>query len=229
MEIENQETQDQETQEATNTEESQETSQAETQQVEHEPAADTTEIPKTTEELGITKSETQGDDQEDFGEEVNALVAQALAGKLSDEDRSLLDKAGIGHHFDMIVEGYKAKQAANDQEIYSVVGGKESYAELQEWALSNLNEQEINSFNNAVLKSGDIGLAKLAVEGLQARYAKVNGQAPQKVLESGSTSNEGSRPFSSVDEYINETMSVKYKTDPEYAAKVEAKRNLSGF
>jgi hypothetical protein len=99
------------------------------------------------------------------------------------------------------------------QEIVSVVGSKEAYGELQEWAVANLSDEEIDSFNHAVLESGNIGLAKLAVEGLQARYLKANGQAPNKVIESGGTSNEVNRPYANPDEYIRETMN-KIQTRP---------------
>lgn len=205
--------------------------QAETQESPPETQAETTsDIGTNTEAVGISKPE-ESDEGEDFDVSgaLSDLVSGALAGSLTDEQRDAIQKAGLDGHFDMIVAGHKAQQEANDKEIFDVVGGKESYSELQEWAIANLNDSEIESFNNAVLKSGDIGLAKLAVEGLQARYAKVNGQAPNKVIESGGTANEDSRAFSSVDDYINETMSLKYKQDPEYAAQVEAKRNLSGF
>ena len=162
-------------------------------------------------------------------ESVNELVNAALNGGLSDAQKDALEKSGLGAHFDMIVEGHKAQIAANDAKIVETVGGKEAYGELQEWAVANLDDSEIEAYNHAVLKSGDINLAKLAVEGLQARYQKANGEAPQKVIESGGTVNESNRPFNSVDDYINETMSMKYRQDPEYAAQVEAKRERSGF
>ena len=184
-----------------------------------------------TDAVGISKPEATGDDEDsvDVAGALSELVAKSLAGELTPEQRKNIEDAGLGQHFDMIVAGHRAQQEANDQQIFSVVGGKEAYSELQEWAVANLDDAEIESFNNAVLKSGDIGLAKLAVEGLQARYAKVNGQAPSKVIESGGTVNTDSRAFSSVDEYINETMSLKYKQDPEYAQQVEKRREISGF
>jgi hypothetical protein len=182
-------------------------------------------------ELGLSKKqeEESSESSESFSESLDTLVNLALNGGLSDEQRQALEDQGISGHFDMIVNGHKAQIAKNDEEIISVVGSKESYAELQEWAGSNLSDSEVESFNRAVLESNDIGLAKLAVEGLQARYLKANGSAPNKVIEAGGTSNAANRPYDSRDEYINETMSMKYRQDPEYAALVEAKRNLSGF
>jgi hypothetical protein len=181
--------------------------------------------------VGLQKSEPDEsvDSSKDFSNNLDALVNAALNDELTAEQRQQLDDGGLGSHFDMIVSGHRAKVAENDAQIVGVVGGKEAYGELQEWALSNLDDSEIESFNMAVLESGNIGLAKLAVEGLQARYHKANGQAPQKRIEAGGTANEASRPFADVHEYINETMSRKYRQDPEYAAQIEAKRNISGF
>lgn len=185
----------------------------------------------TSNEVGLQKKESteEVETEESFSKELGALVDLALSDKLTPEQRKAIDDEGLGSYFDMIIGGHKAQIEKNDQEIFSVVGSKEAYKELQEWAVSNLNDSEIESFNNAVVNSGDIGLAKLAVEGLQARYQRLNGSVPQKRIESGGTANESSRPFSNREEYIRETMSMKYRQNPEYAAQVEAKRNVSGF
>ena len=182
-------------------------------------------------EVGIQKKETpeEVETEESFSKELGTLVDLALSDKLTPEQRKSIDDEGLGSYFDMIIGGHKAQIEKNDQEIFEVVGSKEAYKELQEWASTNLNDSEIASFNNAVMESGDVGLAKLAVEGLQARYQRLNGSAPQKRIESGGTANESSRPYSNRDEYIRETMSIKYRQNPEYAAQVEAKRNVSGF
>lgn len=181
--------------------------------------------------LGLHKKEPEAevDSSEDFSKSLDGLVELALDGKLTDEQRQKLDEQGLGKHFDMIVSGHKAEIEKNDAEIVSVVGSKEAYSELQEWALSNLDDADIESFNLAVVESGDVRLAKLAVEGLKARYQAATGDSPSRRIESGGTANEENRPFANRDEYINETQSMKYRRDPEYAAQVEAKRNRSGF
>ena len=182
-------------------------------------------------EVGLQKKESEGqvESGEDFSKGLNSLVDLALNGELSEDQRAALDAQGLGDHFDMIVSGHKANIEKNDAEIVGVVGSKEAYGELQEWALSNLDDADIESYNMAVIESGNVGLAKLAVEGLQARYLRENGQAPSKRIEAGGTANEATRPYANVNDYINETMSTKYRQDPEYASQVEAKRNLSGF
>ena len=119
MSEENQETQ---VEQEVNTPETQGETQEETQQSLPEIVEDTSkEIPASTNDVGLSKPEVvESEDSDNFGEEINTLVARALAGDLSDEDRTLLDKAGIGQHFDMIVSGHKAQQEANDQQIYDV-------------------------------------------------------------------------------------------------------------
>lgn len=204
----------------------------ETQQAPTEQQVDTShEIKTNGSELGLEKKpeEESSESSVDSSQQLDDLVSMALDGALTPEARAALDEAGLGGHFDMIVNGHKAEIAKNDAEIVGVVGGQEAYGELQEWALTNLSDTEVASFNRAVLETGDMGIAKLAVEGLQARYLKANGSAPDKVIEAGGTSNEATRPYASRDEYIDEYMSMKYKSDPDYAAQVEAKRAQSGF
>ena len=208
------------------------TNQEETQQASTGEQADTsTSIETTGSTVGLAKKAPveEVDSSEDFSKGLDGLINAALSDTLTPEQRAALDEQGLGKHFDMIVAGHKAEVAKNDAEIVSVVGDQAAYGELQEWAVSNLSDSEIASFNLAVIESGDIGLAKLAVEGLQARYLKANGSAPSKRIEAGGTANDSTRPYSNQMEYIAEANSVKYQQDPVYASQVEAKRNLSGF
>lgn len=217
----------------TNTQDVQSNLNSETQIDSTSQQVDTDVVTKATgSELGLEKKaeqEESSESLEDTSESINSLINSALNDELTDEQKQILEDSGLLGHFEMIVNGHRAMIEKNDAEIVGIVGGKEAYSELQEWAVSHLDDSEIESFNRAVLESGDIGLAKLAVEGLQARYLRVNGQAPNKVLEAGETSNHETRPYSNRDEYIRETMSMKYRQNPEYAAIVEAKRNASGF
>lgn len=221
--------------ETVNSQESTETNaqQEETQQTSTESTADTStdESKENVGELGIEKKEDT--DNVKSGESdisaLDSLVQSALEGTLTDEQKQMIEEAGIGKHFDMILAGHKAQIEANDKAIIGVVGNKEQYNKMQEWASANLSEQEIAAFNNAVLHSGDVELAKLAVQGLHAKFISANGQAPNTTVESGNVNTSEVKAFTSADEYIKEALSFKYKSDPEYAAMVEARRNKSGF
>jgi hypothetical protein len=192
------------------------------------PQADTTEQESKVSQAMSLESTPEPENSEENQPSIDDIVDEALSGELSEETQKLIDENGLGKHIDMLVAGHKALQEKNDQEVYSVVGGKDSYAELQEWAKNNLSDAEKESVNKALF-SGDLELAKIAIQGVQSRYVAANGKAPDRVIEGGGTANEDSRPFSSRDEYLAEVRNIKYKQDPEYRKQVEAKRNISGF
>ena len=202
-----------------------ETQQPESQSVEQ---VDTTqEVTEVSKDMSIEakeESETSSESQRTIHDLVNA----ALNDELTEEDRQLIEENELGQYLEAIVEGQKAKIEKNDQEIISVVGNKESYAELQEWGANNLSAEEQEAFNDALF-SGNMNLAKLAVQGLKARYEAVNGKSPERVIEGGGTVNADNRPYSDVHEYLKDTQSLEYKQNPEFRRSVESKRNLSGF
>lgn len=182
---------------------------------------------KVTSEMGITAKE-ESETSSEAVPTIDDIVNEALSGELSEETKKLIEDNGLGRHIDMLVEGHKAIQEKNNQEIYSAVGGKESYKELQEWGATALSKKEQESFNKALF-SGDMDLAKLAVEGLKARYVSKNGKAPDRVIEGGGSANTDNRPYSNVNDYLRETQTLKYKQDRDYRAQVETRRNKSGF
>ena len=216
--------------ETTNAEEtaSQEVVETQGEDTQSSEQADTTSDGKVTQELAIEESSEVETSSEPNQPTIDDIVDEALSGELSEETQKLIDDNGLGKHIDMLVAGHKAIQQKNDQEIFSLVGGKESYSELQEWGKSNMSKDEQETFNKALF-SGDLNLAKLAVQGLNAQYVAKNGKSPDKVLEGGGSANESNRPFSSQMDYIKATQTLQYKQDPEYRKAIEAKRNASGF
>lgn len=211
--------------ETTTTEQSVETQQVETQTTEQ---VDTTaSTGKVTDSLAI-EAETVREKTESEQPTIDDIVEEALSGELSEETQKLIDDNGLGKHIDMLVAGNKAIQEKNNLEIFTLVGGEKSYTELQEWGRSTMSEEQQKSFNSALF-SGDMNLAKLAVQGLQAQYVAANGKAPERVIESGGGINTADKPFGDVNDYIRETMNRKYKLDPEFKASVEARRGKSGF
>lgn len=218
-----------------NTTQEAEVTTSEVQEVETQPVeTQSTEQAETTQEsASLGKSlEIEAKEESETSEvaqpSIDDIVNEALSGELSEETRKLIDENGLGKHIDMLVAGHQAIQDKNNQEIFKVVGGEKSYSELQEWGKNNLSKEEQKSFNDALF-SGDMYLAKLAVQGLQAQYVAQNGKEPIKVIEGGGTSNEANRPFSSQMDYIKATQTFEYKRNPEYRQQVESKRRLSGF
>lgn len=182
---------------------------------------------KVTQSMAITEKETPSETGKPLMS-IDEIVAEAMSGEISEETQKIIEENGLKKHLDMLVQGHKAIQEKNNQEIFSTVGGDKAYAELQEWGVNNLSKDEQSAFNDALF-SGNMNLAKLAVQGLQARYVAMNGKSPERLITNGETSNSGNRPFSSVQDYLKEVRTTKYKRDPDYRKQVEAKRNLSGF
>lgn len=221
-----QSTESTETVETTTEQSSEETQQVETQSTEQ---ADTSQNDSNvSSEMGIQAKEESSETEESKAPSIDDIVAEAMTGEISEETQKIIEENGLGKHLDMLVEGHKAIQEKNDQQVFEVVGGKESYLELQEWGSENLSAEQQEAFNEAMF-SGNMNLAKLAVQGLQAQYVATNGKSPNRVLDGGGSANADTRPYSGVNEYLQETQSFKYKSDPAYAKQVEAKRHRSGF
>jgi len=203
---------------------SEETQQVESQSIEQ---VDTPQIEsKVSTEMAIEKKE-ESETSSDTQMTLDDIVEEALNGELSEETKAQLSEGDL-KHIDLLVAGHAALQEKNNQEIFNVVGGEDSYSELQEWGRNNMDEGQLKTFNLALF-SGDMNLAKLAVQGLQAQYVAANGKSPDRVIEGGGTVNTADRPFNNVDEYLLEARSIDYKRNPDHRAAVEARRNKSGF
>lgn len=225
MEIENTAGED-----TSNTEASQENQEVETQQEDNQSSEqeETTQSDELGSDMKIEEGKEEESDSSTEEPTIDDIVAEAMTGEISEETQKLIDDNGLGKHLDLLVAGHKAIQEKNNLEVFNVVGGKESYEELQEWGKFNMDESQREAFNEALF-SGNMYLAKLAVQGLNAQYVAANGKSPDRVISSDGTANADNRPFSDVGEYIKITRTSKYKRDPEYAKSVEAKRDKSGF
>lgn len=203
---------------------------AETQSVDSQPTGQADTTPETTEvnqSMGITPKE-ESENSESGHKSIHELVEAHINGELSEEDQKLIEENGLKDYLNDLAEVRQMRIERNDKEVISVVGSPEAYKELQEWGTNNLSAEEQQAFNDALF-SGNMNLAKLAVQGLKARYENENGKAPDRVIEAGGTANQANRPYSNVQEYIQETQTFQYKQDPEFRAKVESRRNKSGF
>ena len=142
-------------------------------------------------------------------------------GELSPESYDKLAKAGIDKDIvDQYIEGQKARATQYEGTIKSEVGGDQKYTEMVSWAAANLTEAEINAFNSAV-NSGDINQARLAVLGLSTQYAKANGSEPNRMVGGGKAA--GEDVFESTSQITEAMRDPRYKNDPAYRSKVQAK------
>lgn len=172
--------------------------------------------PNTANEEDATKTLSEkGLDFSEFSKEFSEK------GELSAESYKKLADAGIDKNIvDQYIEGQKARGVQYESTVKSEVGGDEKYTEMVAWAANNFTADEINAFNAAV-NSGDINQARLAVLGLSAQYSKANGSEPNRMVGGGKAAGEDA--FESTAQITEAMRDPRYKSDPAYRSKVQAK------
>lgn len=149
----------------------------------------------------------------------------AEKGELSTESYEKLQKAGYDRAIvDQFIEGQKARATQYDGNIKAEVGGDEAYNTIVNWAKANLSPGEIEAYNTAV-GSGKADNAKLAAIGLKAKYDKANGSDPQRLI--GGQANSPADVFESMAQVTAAMKDARYKEDPAYRAKIQAKLGRS--
>lgn len=144
--------------------------------------------------------------------------------QFTDEQYQELDNLGLSRTMvDRYVEGQMAVLQNQATELFSEIGGIESYQEMAQWASQNWSQEEINSFDHAL--SQNMETAKLAVQGLQAKYQQANGKQA-KFVQGEQPSKVGS-VFNSSAEITRAMSDPRYKTDPAYRDEILQKLNNS--
>ena len=92
-------------------------------------------------------------------------------------------------------------------EIKQSAGGDKAYANVINWAKSNLDSSQTEAFDE-VVNTGSIAAIKLAVAGLKAEYEKANGVEGRMVT--------GKAPTNSGDIYRSQAELVAAMNDPRY-------------
>jgi hypothetical protein len=157
----------------------------------------------------------------------------AKNGDLSEADVDQLTQLDSKELVSAYIEYYKSgQQKAQVQattetqvaEVVASVGGKEAYAEMISWAVDNLEQGEIDSYNS-VTNSGNPAAIKFAVEALSNRYRNSEGfEAP---LVSGRKADSGVKPYRSQAELARDIANPMYQQDPAFRADVEARLSRS--
>lgn len=140
-------------------------------------------------------------------------------GELTDKSFKALEEQGLPRE---IVEAYVAGQRAlmenQVNQVKATVGGEENYNAMAEWAAENLDQSELDAFNE-VVESGSINQAQMAVRGLYSQFASAGGKAPNLIQ--GSTSGSAVKPFNSAAQVTEAMRDPRYKNDPAYRKTVE--------
>ena len=111
--------------------------------------------------------------------------------------------------------------------ILAEAGGEERYNKIMAWAAEKLSMEEQDAYDDVVTSSNP-AVARLAVQGLIARYEKEKGHEPRLVMGRSSPASiaPGFKDRSSMIAAMNDK---RYGTDPEYTRDVERKVIASGL
>ena len=185
-------------------------------------------------EQEVEQSEEKAEDDEEQTEENTSEAYKAVAeaskeffendGQLSEETYNALEKAGLPRDLvDSYAAGQQALLASEEGQIKSVAQG--NYDAMAEWANENLPQEEIDAFDEAVT-GGTISQAKLAVQGLYARYQNEVGAKPK--LTQGAVNGVSTMPFKSMQELARAQSDPRYKSgDKAYHEEIDRRLSVS--
>ena len=109
-------------------------------------------------------------------------------------------------------------------QIKNSAGGEKAYANIVNWAKTNLPEDQINAFDE-VVNTGSVQAIQLAVSGLKAEYDNANGVEGRMVT--GKTAPNNGDVFRSQAELVRAMNDPRYDNDPAYRQDVIEKLDRS--
>jgi|TARA_B100000085_G_scaffold40600_1_gene33721 hypothetical protein len=115
---------------------------------------------------------------------------------------------------------------AQVSDIKSAAGGEQQYANVVNWAKSNLDGKAINAFDE-VVNTGSVEAIKLAVSGLKAQYDNANGVEGRMVT--GKAPTQSGDIFRSQAELVAAMNDPRYDRDPAYRQDVIDKLDRSNL
>jgi len=187
-------------------------------------------------EAEVEQSETEAENKQEQTEENVSEAYQTIAeaskeffendGQLSEETYNALEKAGLPRDLvDSYAAGQQALLQSEEAQIQSVANGQ--YDAMAEWANENLPQEEIDAFDEAVT-GGTVQQAKLAVQGLYARYQNATGSTPK--LTQGSVSGVSTMPFKSMQELARAQSDPRYRSgDKAYHEEIDRRLAVSNI
>jgi len=148
-------------------------------------------------------------------------------GQLSEETYKKLEEVGLPRDLvDSYAAGQQALLQSEEAQIKGVAGG--DYDQMAEWANEHLPSEEVDAFDEAVT-SGSVQQAKLAVQGLYARYQNATGSRP-KTLVQGAVSGSSTMPFKSMQELARAQSDPRYRSgDKAYHQEIDRRLAVSNI
>ncbi len=182
------------------------------------------------------QEEQTNDDNNDNKEEAgnyNEAVVEASQeffsndGQLSEETYKKLEEVGLPRDLvDSYAAGQQALMQGEEAEIKGVAGGQ--YDQMAEWANEHLPQEEIDAFDEAVT-GGTVSQAKLAVQGLYARYQNATGATQPKLVQ-GAVSGTSTMPFKSMQELARAQSDPRYRSgDKAYHQEIDRRLAVSNI
>ena len=113
---------------------------------------------------------------------------------------------------------------AEVNQIQNSVGGEGKYNDLVSWASNNLQQNEIQAFDN-IINSGNATAIQLAVSGLKSQYDNANGYEGRMLT--GKSTQTSSDVFKSQAQLVEAMGDPRYDNDPAYRQDVIEKLDRS--
>ena len=113
---------------------------------------------------------------------------------------------------------------ADINQIKNSAGGEKAYANIVNWAKTNLPQDQIQAFDE-VVNTGSVQAIRLAVSGLKAEYDNANGVEGRMVT--GKTAPNNGDVFRSQAELVRAMNDPRYDSDPAYRQDVIEKLDRS--
>ena len=162
--------------------------------------------------------------QQEYYDNGNKLSDETLA-KFSEMSSSELLQAYIELNSDNPAQAEVDDISdAQISEIKQSAGGEQAYANVVNWAKSNLDSSQTEAFDE-VVNTGSVQAIKLAVAGLKAEYDKANGVEGRMVT--GKTAPNKGDVFRSQAELVAAMSDARYDIDPAYRQDVIEKLDRS--
>lgn len=151
------------------------------------------------------------------------------SGDLGEESRKALEAKGFTKDMvDTYLRGLSASVSEYEQTaLGGLPAGKETFDEMAKWVRSNdsgVTEAELAAYNRAV-QSGDAATAKLAVDGMYARYVNANGVTGRRI--EGDAGGPAVTGYQSWRQVQTAMADPRYQNDPAYRQEVERKLAVS--
>ena len=175
--------------------------------------------------------ETDGDTSELSVESFRQFSNEfAETGDVSEESRNMIvENMGLPREMvDAYVAGQKAVLDAQFNQVYSEVGGEESYDSMVEWAAEHLSEGDQNAFNEAVT-TGTQDQMMFAIRNLAARWQLEGGQKPAPLIQGSTSATGASGAFRSLAELTAAMKDPRYTKDAAYRKDVEVRLSNSNI